>query len=129
MWPNEGIVQDVTYVVQFSNGSCHGYKASSRANFVALQLNHWIPFALSDHGLTAAVFLQSCHSLKMLHGCQSYADMSTEYRLQCIQSTSASLSSERMSISDATIAKVMIMAFEEVSILPDGRMCAAWLLA
>ncbi|RDW73473.1 hypothetical protein BP6252_07380 [Coleophoma cylindrospora] len=104
----------LNYIVPFSNGSCHRNKGSSGAALIAIQLNYWIPFALSDLGLIAALFLQSCLSLGVLNPCQNYADMSTEYRLQCIQSTNAALSTHRaMQISDATIAKVMIMASDE----------------
>lgn len=80
-----------------------------------MQLKHWIPLALSDRGLMAALFLQSCHSLEALNPCQNYSDMSIKYRLQCIQSTNASLATTSTQMSDATIAKVMIMAVDEVS--------------
>lgn len=107
--------EDVNYVIPFSNGSCHKNKDSSNRWLINMQLKHWIPLALSDRGLMAALFLQSCHSLGALNPCQSYADMSTKYRIQCIQSTNASLATTATQMSDATIAKVMIMAVDEVS--------------
>jgi hypothetical protein len=115
------IDKDLNYIVPFRNGSCHQNKSCSGEGFIAIQLKYWIPFALSDHGLIAGLLLQSCRSLEALNPCQSYTKMSTEYRLQCIQSTNAALSANSMQISDATIAKVMIMASEEVSILVSDR--------
>ncbi|KAL5089054.1 hypothetical protein Trisim1_005911 [Trichoderma cf. simile WF8] len=106
----------VNYIIPFSNGSCHKNKESSNRWLINLQLKHWIPLALSDRGLMAALFLQSCHSLAVLNPCQNYADMSTKYRLQCIQSTNDSLSKTATQMSDATIAKVMIMAVDEYTL-------------
>ncbi|KAL6796249.1 hypothetical protein GGI42DRAFT_331242 [Trichoderma sp. SZMC 28013] len=106
----------VNYIVPFSNGSCHRNKDSSSRWLINLQLKYWIPLALSDRGLMAALFLQSCHSLGVLNPCQNYADMSTKYRLQCIQSTNASLAMRATQMSDATIAKVMIMAVDEFTL-------------
>lgn len=107
---------DLQYIIPFSNGSCHVAGCSSGDDFVAMQLRYWIPLALSDLGLIAALFLQSCRSLEALNTSQSYTKMSTKYRLQCIQSTKAALSTNYATqISDSTIAKVMIMASEEVS--------------
>jgi hypothetical protein len=109
--------EDINYIIPFSNGSCHRNKSGSGASLITVQLNHWIPFALSDLGLIAALFLQACRSLGTFNANQEgYAELSTEYRLQCIQSTNASLSTSDMQISDATIAKVMIMAADEVSL-------------
>ncbi|KAK4078926.1 transcriptional regulator family: Fungal Specific TF [Trichoderma harzianum] len=106
----------INYIVPFSNGSCHRNKDSSNWWLINMQLKHWIPLALSDRGLMAALFLQSCHSLEALNPCQNYADMSTKYRLQCIQSTNASLAKTATQLSDATIAKVMIMAVDEFTL-------------
>jgi hypothetical protein len=112
--------KDINYIIPFSNGSCHRNKESSNRWLINMQLKHWIPLALSDRGLMAALFLQSCQSLGALNPCQNYADMSTKYRLQCIQSTNASLATRDRQMSDATIAKVMIMAIDEVSAYYDG---------
>ncbi|KAL6790940.1 hypothetical protein J3E68DRAFT_81881 [Trichoderma sp. SZMC 28012] len=106
----------VNYIIPFSNGSCHKNKDSSNRWLINMQLKHWIPLALSDRGLMAALFLQSCHSLGVLNPSQDYADMSTKYRLQCIQSTNASLAKTATQMSDATIAKVMIMAVDEFTL-------------
>lgn len=106
----------VNYIIPFSNGSCHKNKDSSNRWLINMQLKHWIPLALSDRGLMAALFLQSCHSLGALNSCQNYADMSTKYRIQCIQSTNASLATTATQLSDATIAKVMIMAVDEFTL-------------
>ncbi|KAM6478031.1 hypothetical protein HDV62DRAFT_371793 [Trichoderma sp. SZMC 28011] len=106
----------VNYIIPFSNGSCHKNKDSSNRWLINMQLKHWIPLALSDRGLMAALFLQSCHSLEALNPCQNYSDMSIKYRLQCIQSTNASLATTSTQMSDATIAKVMIMAVDEFTL-------------
>ncbi|PKK43609.1 hypothetical protein CI102_13521, partial [Trichoderma harzianum] len=106
----------INYIIPFSNGSCHRNKESSNRWLINMQLKHWIPLALSDRGLMAALFLQSCQSLGALNPCQNYADMSTKYRLQCIQSTNASLATRDRQMSDATIAKVMIMAIDEFTL-------------
>ncbi|KAH8901545.1 hypothetical protein GQ53DRAFT_7428 [Thozetella sp. PMI_491] len=103
----------LNYIIPFNNGSCHRNRAGLGEELVAIQLKYWVPFALSDPGLLSALFLQSCHSLGTLGPCQNYVDMSTEYRLQCIRSTNASLSIPGSQSSDATIAKVMIMAADE----------------
>ncbi|KAL6819979.1 hypothetical protein V8C40DRAFT_252055 [Trichoderma camerunense] len=106
----------INYIIPFSNGSCHRNKDSSNRWLINMQLKHWIPLALSDRGLMAALFLQSCHSLEVLNPRQNYANMSTKYRLQCIQSTNASLAKTATQMSDATIAKVMIMAVDEFTL-------------
>ncbi|QYS92781.1 hypothetical protein H0G86_000178 [Trichoderma simmonsii] len=106
----------INYIIPFSNGSCHKNNDGSSRWLINMQLKHWIPLALSDRGLMAALFLQSCHSLGALNPCQDYADMSTKYRLQCIQSTNASLAKTATQMSDSTIAKVMIMAVDEFTL-------------
>ncbi|KAH0531270.1 hypothetical protein TsFJ059_000125 [Trichoderma semiorbis] len=121
VWPFSGkegflFFHYVNYIIPFSNGSCHRNKDSSNQWLINMQLKHWIPLALSDRGLMAALFLQSCHSLRELNPCQNYSDMSTKYRLQCIQSTNTSLAKTATQMSDATIAKVMIMAVDEFTL-------------
>ncbi|KAL7916710.1 hypothetical protein GGI35DRAFT_48695 [Trichoderma velutinum] len=106
----------INYIIPFSNGSCHRNWNSSYRWLINLQLEYWIPLALSDRGLMAALFLQSCQSLEALNPCQNYADLSTKYRLQCIQSTNASLATRATQMSDSTIAKVMIMAIDEFTL-------------
>ncbi|VUC21487.1 unnamed protein product [Clonostachys rosea] len=100
----------INFFIPFSIGSCHRKK---NPNLVATQMNYWVPFALTDVGLIAAVFLQSCRSLASLATTKAYDDLSTEYRLQCIRSTNASLSKAESQANDATISKVMILASEE----------------
>ncbi|CAH0043742.1 unnamed protein product [Clonostachys solani] len=101
----------VSFFIPFIMGSCHRKKNS---NLVAMQMNHWVPFAMTDVGLLAAMFLQSCRSLASLATTRAYEDLSTGYRLQCIRSTNASLSKAVTQTSDATISKVMILASEEI---------------
>ncbi|CAI6073341.1 unnamed protein product [Clonostachys chloroleuca] len=100
----------IKFFIPFSIGSCHRKK---NPNLVAIQMTHWVPFALTDVGLIAAVFLQSCRSLATLATTSAYEDLSTKYRLQCIRSTNASLSKAVTQANDATISKVMILASEE----------------
>jgi hypothetical protein len=117
--------QDIGYVVLFRDGSCHtagadgsrrGIGNNSKSWFTSMQLQCWLPFALGDPSLLTALLLQSCHSLDILMGSQSFAGMYTAYKHQCIRSTTESLSLKNTSLSDVTITMVMILLAESVSI-------------
>lgn len=84
-----------------------------------MQLQCWLPFALADPGLLAALLLQSCRSLESIGICSrtgshSYADSYLAYKQQCIQWVNRCVASERERASDATIAMVMLLLTESV---------------
>ena len=59
-----------------------------------------------------------------------YTKMALRYRIDCIKSINAAIATEGTSISDATIAKVLVMFTDEVScLLPPVTSTGAELLA
>ncbi|KAF7557937.1 hypothetical protein G7Z17_g328 [Cylindrodendrum hubeiense] len=115
----------INYVVIFNKGSCQrvgGKPSYPKLNgnthtwFTSMQLKCWLPFALADRGLLQALFLQSCRSLGMLSGSQSYDSMYAAYKHQCIRFTNKSLSFDNTRFSDATIAMVMVLLSESYSL-------------
>lgn len=101
----------------------------------------WVPFALSDEGALAAVLTQACRSVlevlllprqpgtrRLVAAASSsssgahattpaeayYSRLMLLYKGLCIRSTNVSLSLEWPHVSDATIAKSVMMGTEEV---------------
>ncbi|KAL7948101.1 hypothetical protein V8C42DRAFT_274805 [Trichoderma barbatum] len=78
---------------------------------------HWLPFVVSDTGLLAGVMLSACRNLA-LHERRSPIDcdvvqVATMYKLECIRSVNTAIAVERCSISNASIAKAMMLCTDE----------------
>ncbi len=106
---------DVTFVIPNGCNHCLG---DDEPLFLAGLKSNWFPFALSEAGLLAGLLLASCRSLlaRVPAGDDDpYARMALRYRGECIKSTNDAIVAEGLSISDATIAKAVVMASGEVS--------------
>lgn len=80
---------------------------------------HWLPFIITDSGLLAGIFLSSCRNLA-LQGSHAQADydylqIAMMYKGECIRSVNAAIAAERPIVSDATIAKTLLLCADEVS--------------
>ena len=80
----------------------------------------WIPLALSDPGMLDGIFVSVCRSLHSLHGGGPYLEYALRYKLTCLASLNNSISEEGSEPRDASIAKAIILAGDEV-ILPRLR--------
>ncbi|KAL7968186.1 hypothetical protein HDV63DRAFT_93810 [Trichoderma sp. SZMC 28014] len=78
---------------------------------------YWLPFIITDSGLLAGIFLSSCRYIA-LQGSQAQADhdylqIAMMYKGECIRSVNAAIAAERPIISDATIAKTLLLCADE----------------
>ncbi|KAH8888977.1 hypothetical protein GQ53DRAFT_870684 [Thozetella sp. PMI_491] len=105
----------VTFVVPNSSSFCdHG---NEEHVYLAGMKSHWLPLSFSDPGLLCGIFLTACRSLMQCAPTEAaggdYAQMALRYRVNCIRSTNAAVTAEGASISNATIAKVLVMCADE----------------
>lgn len=113
---------DATYVIPEMPVWCnHG---GEEVLFLELVNSFWLPFVVTDPGLLAAVLLASCRNM-LLHNRQSEAfghsqanwlELALKYKIECISSINTAILAELPHISDATIAKTIVMATDEVSV-------------
>ena len=78
-----------------------------------------IPFALSDPGLLSGLLLSACRSLapqdrQSTAASDDYSHMALRYKYECIRTTNNAITSEGMSVKDATISVVLFMCADEV---------------
>ncbi|KAL7916557.1 hypothetical protein GGI35DRAFT_433432 [Trichoderma velutinum] len=78
---------------------------------------YWLPFIVSDAGLLAGIMLSACRNL-VLHERQGpvdcdYAQVATMYKVECIRSINADIATEQCSISNASIAKALMLCSDE----------------
>ncbi|CEJ93757.1 hypothetical protein VHEMI09326 [[Torrubiella] hemipterigena] len=92
--------------------------------FLELVNSFWLPFIITDPGLLAAVLLASCRNM-LLHnrradalgeGQANWSELALKYKIECISSVNTAIVTELPYISDATIAKTMVMATDEASV-------------
>ncbi|KAK8036394.1 hypothetical protein PG991_001531 [Apiospora marii] len=111
----------VNHVILFNRGRCHAAGDSAPPWFTSMQLKCWLPFALADPGLLAALLLQACRSLEGSSSSSSsighrprsyYADTYLAYKQQCIRWVNRCVTSEHERATDATIAMVMVLLTE-----------------
>ncbi|KAK6863495.1 hypothetical protein PG995_000023 [Apiospora arundinis] len=102
----------INHVILANKGRCHKAGISAQPWFTSMQLKCWLPFALADPGLLAALLLQSCRSLESLDRLGSYGDMYATYKQQCLRWVNECVSYEHQRASDASIAMVMVLLTE-----------------
>jgi hypothetical protein len=80
----------------------------------------WVPLALTDAGLLASLFLTACRHLSGSYPQQQqeqqqqrFTKLSMQYKLDCLQSLREAIS-VKTSFDDATVAKTVMMAYDEV---------------
>lgn len=79
----------------------------------------WVPLALTEGGLLDALFLAACRQIH--RSCQrpqqqqQFMQLACHYKVACIKSLSDSISVEVV-FSDATVAKTLMLAYDEVRI-------------
>ncbi|KAL7905471.1 hypothetical protein GGI35DRAFT_138434 [Trichoderma velutinum] len=78
---------------------------------------YWLPFVVTDSGLLAGILLSSCRNLA-LHGHRleanyDYSQFAMMYKLECIRSVNAAIAAEGSTITEATIAKTLLLGTDE----------------
>ncbi|KAK1254152.1 hypothetical protein MKX08_008147 [Trichoderma sp. CBMAI-0020] len=80
---------------------------------------YWLPFIITDSGLLAGIFLSSCRNLALRENQaqmdHDYFQIAMMYKGECIRSVNAAIAAERPIISEATIAKTLLLCADEVS--------------
>jgi hypothetical protein len=83
-----------------------------------------IPLALTDPGLFSGILVSACRSLHALHGSgvpgSNYVVLALHYKTACIASLNMALSEEAENPRDATIAKAIVLAGDEVRFCPSS---------
>jgi hypothetical protein len=103
---------DVTAVVPLMR--CH----ELAPYYVDRMTKAWVPLALTEVGLLDSLFLAACRHLygncQQPEQKQRFVKLAAHYKLACARSLRKAISAEAF-FSDATIAKSLMLAYDEVS--------------
>jgi hypothetical protein len=77
--------------------------------------SHWVSYTITDLGMMNGLFLAACRSLANQTHEGVYASQALRYKGACIRSVAKAIEDEGDSVSDATVAKVLFLASDEVS--------------
>jgi hypothetical protein len=83
-------------------------------------INVWVPGSKTDSGWLAGLLLSSIRSLSQVQGTDRYTKASLAYKGECMRSVNRALATESKNPSDATIAKALALASDEVRENLDG---------
>ncbi|CAJ2502367.1 Uu.00g097610.m01.CDS01 [Anthostomella pinea] len=86
--------------------------------YVERMVRAWVPLALTDPGLLNSLFLTASRHLSGKYQQQQqqrFTELSAQYKLDCVRSLMESLST-RSSFDDATIAKSVMLAYDELTV-------------
>ncbi len=95
----------------------HCSKLREPLEYLKRMAEEWVSLALSDVGLLSGLLLAACRHLSLQSHRQEqyYLRPATQYKLACVQALNRAISVEGSSaISDATVAKAMVLAYDEV---------------
>ncbi|KAF4968336.1 hypothetical protein FSARC_4282 [Fusarium sarcochroum] len=114
----------LNYVIQYGYGAC--YHKESEADFQASMREVWVPNAMSQPCLMAAIFHVACRN----YAATTDNTMSTkfsvkklQYRLECLQMAKDAITSQVVA-TDTTIALALIMASESFFEGDFGAYCS-----
>lgn len=100
-------------VVPYVNEHCNRLRDS--VNYLEKMTKEWVRLALSDLGFLHGVFLFACRHLVNNHHQQEFYDqLAIQYKIACVRAVNAAISVERVSFSHRTVAKVLVLAWDEV---------------
>lgn len=109
------IPKDVTAIIPLMRCTELAFDFSQRMTSV------WIPHALTEASLLDILFLASCRSLsacyhhpKQEQQKQLFTRLGFQYKLQSLQSLRDAISTETPMYSDSTVAKAIMLAYDEV---------------
>ncbi|KAL7938424.1 hypothetical protein V8C35DRAFT_292056 [Trichoderma chlorosporum] len=105
----------ITIVIPESRNWCDHGEGDLR--FYESTRMYWLPFIVSDTGLLAGVLLSACRNLTINDrqgpvDCD-YAQVATMYKVECIRSINAAIDADRCSVSDASVAKALMLCTDE----------------
>jgi hypothetical protein len=93
---------------------------------------HWVAFCLTDVGVLHGLLLSSCRNIARQSEGQTaatYERYALYYKYHCIRSLRSSMIEDGSAPSDQTIAKSLLLAFDEVSCATEtGTSCSATML-
>jgi hypothetical protein len=89
------------------------------AYYLDRMTNGWVPLGLTDAGLLNSIFLTACRHLsgqdwQQQQQQQRFTQLSLQYKLDCLQSLREAISA-KTSFDDATVAKAVMLVYDEVS--------------
>jgi hypothetical protein len=77
--------------------------------------SHWVSYTITDPGMMNGLFLSACRSLANRTHDGIYASQALRYKGACIRSVAKAIEEEGDNVSDSTVAKVLFLASDEVS--------------
>lgn len=86
-------------------------------SYLERMAKEWVRLALSDLGFLNGIFLAACRHLSENHRQQQFfKQLAIQYKLACVQALNNAISVETSSVSDPTVAKVLVLAWDEVGV-------------
>jgi len=95
------------------NSHCHMLK--DPAEYRERMTKDWTPLAHHNMAFLGSILLAACRHLAAVHQNQEYfKQLAIHYKLSSVRFLSEAISTAIQSVSDATIATVLMLAFDEV---------------
>lgn len=108
---------DLNYVIEYGYKAC--YHKEDEKVFQASMRDVWVPWAMGQPSLMAAIFHVACRNYATTtnnSNSKKYAVKKLQYRLTCLKMAKEAISSQAVA-SDTTIALALLMASESVRAL------------
>ncbi|EEU36144.1 uncharacterized protein NECHADRAFT_87264 [Fusarium vanettenii 77-13-4] len=109
--------QDINYVIEYGYKAC--YHKEDEKVFQASMRDVWVPWAMGQPSLMAAIFHVACRNYAATtnnSNSKKYAVKKLQYRLTCLEMAKEAISSQDVA-TDTTIALALLMASESVRAL------------
>lgn len=109
---------DLNYVIEYGYKAC--YHKEDEKVFQASMRDVWVPWAMGQPSLMAAIFHVACRNYAATtnnSNSKKYAVKKLQYRLTCLEMAKDAISSQAVA-SDTTIALALLMASESVRAPP-----------
>jgi hypothetical protein len=74
----------------------------------------WVPLAFTDSGMLNGILISACRDMFALYGSGPYIQFALQYKASCISSLKEAILTEESKPSDASIAKAILLAGDEV---------------
>ncbi|KAI8711519.1 hypothetical protein NCS52_01415700 [Fusarium sp. LHS14.1] len=108
---------DLNYIIEYGYKAC--YHKEDEKVFQASMRDVWVPWAMGQPSLMAAIFHVACRNYAATmnnSNSKKYAVKKLQYRLTCLKMAKEAISSQLVA-SDSTIALALLMASESVRAL------------
>jgi hypothetical protein len=107
------LVTDISQVIPYLNTACGTLQEPTK--YLSGMTKDWIGLALNDVSFLHSVFLCACRHMIKVAQQQQFLDLATHYKIWAIREVNRDISTGHTAITEATVAKTIVLAWDEVS--------------